>query len=155
MAERLLRDTQFEVRRAAGKVLTTYFASIPSEGKLVDSAFDKYAKMSRARIAKREGDDEVKMQKLFRRRLAGVIGLGAIVLANPYSVPPMARQALLRLTHFVSDPSPICDAVKLVLADFQRTHRDEWFRHKQAFTPEARGLGWSNGHCQGIFFVKY
>ena len=58
------------------------------------------------------------------------------MLANPYSVPPMARQALLRLTHFVSDPSPICDAVKLVLADFQRTHRDEWFRHKQAFTPE-------------------
>ncbi|OQR81092.1 hypothetical protein ACHHYP_16784 [Achlya hypogyna] len=62
-------------------------------------------------------------------------GLGAVVLAYPYSVPAFVPAALAELARHVHVAS-VADGAKAVLLEFRRTHQDSWHDDKAAFSTE-------------------
>ncbi|KDO35269.1 hypothetical protein SPRG_00116 [Saprolegnia parasitica CBS 223.65] len=63
----------------------------------------------------------------------GCFGIGAIVLAYPYSVPPFVPAILEELALHVHEAA-VTDVVKAVLLEFKRTHQDSWHEDKAMFT---------------------
>lgn len=60
------------------------------------------------------------------RRHGGVLGLCAFVRSNPYTVPEYVPPVLVRLAAHASAPFPVGAAAKACIADFRRTHQDNW-----------------------------
>ena len=56
--------------------------------------------------------------------------------AHPFDVPAFLPRVLAALAAHAGDPAPIAATVKRAVADFRRTHHDNWAQHQQAFTPE-------------------
>ncbi|VDL72706.1 unnamed protein product [Nippostrongylus brasiliensis] len=69
-------------------------------------------------------------------RHGGVLGLSAIVLASPYSVPSYLPDVLMRLCRYASEKQPIRDTVKRTLSEFKRTHQDSWREHESQFNED-------------------
>ncbi|EQC30750.1 hypothetical protein SDRG_11510 [Saprolegnia diclina VS20] len=63
----------------------------------------------------------------------GCFGIGAIVLAYPYSVPVFVPAILEELALHVHEAA-VTDVVKAVLLEFKRTHQDSWHEDKAVFT---------------------
>ncbi|KAF0689101.1 Aste57867_19373 [Aphanomyces stellatus] len=64
-------------------------------------------------------------------------GMGAIVLAYPYSVPEFVPALMEELTfhlHVDGSISYLSEIVKSVLLEFKRTHQDSWHEDKAAFS---------------------
>ncbi|VDM54378.1 unnamed protein product [Angiostrongylus costaricensis] len=79
--------------------------------------------------------DRTKSMDLLERH-GGVLGLSAIVLAAPYTVPSYLPDVLMRLCRFASDKQPIRDTVKKTLSEFKRTHQDSWREHESQFNED-------------------
>ena len=83
-----------------------------------------------------------------RRRHAGCLGVAAVVGAHPFDVPPFLPPVLAALARHAADPAPIAATVRRAVADFRRTHQDNWARHAAAFTEaelaEVTSLGSSS-----------
>ena len=58
----------------------------------------------------------------------------AIVERYPYSVPEFVPNALVLICSVVNDPGPASGIIKRALANFKRTHNDEWSQHMTKFT---------------------
>ncbi|KAE9418215.1 hypothetical protein Angca_003350 [Angiostrongylus cantonensis] len=79
--------------------------------------------------------DRTKSMDLLERH-GGVLGLSAVVLAAPYTVPSYLPDVLMRLCRFASDKQPIRDTVKKTLSEFKRTHQDSWREHESQFNED-------------------
>ncbi|KJH41163.1 HEAT repeat protein [Dictyocaulus viviparus] len=115
-----LSECQLEVRQTAadtlsGLIQSSFFAVTPY---LVNSYSDQAKSVD---VVQRHG---------------GVLGLSAIVLAAPYTVPSYLPDVLMRLCHFASDKQPIRDTVKKTLSEFKRTHQDSWREHESQFNED-------------------
>jgi proteasome activator subunit 4 len=67
---------------------------------------------------------------------AGILGLSALVLSVPYTIPSWLPDILVILSHSLKLPFPINGTVKKTFQEFWRTHQDNWIEHKLKFTPE-------------------
>jgi len=70
------------------------------------------------------------------RRHGGVLGLAALVRACPYTVPQWLPGVLDLLADHANDPYPLNTTVKATVAEFKRTHQDNWEECRQAFTED-------------------
>ena len=68
------------------------------------------------------------------RRHSGLLGLGAVVLAYPYSIPPFLPEVLMLVGAFLQATPPLQTTAKHVLSEFKRTHWDQWEAHRGAFS---------------------
>ena len=75
-------------------------------------------------------------RKSLRLRLAGVLGLGAIATAFPYTVPAFLPPVLVELSLHLSDPSPVFGSARSALANFIKTHGSDWQQQRDRFTLE-------------------
>ena len=68
------------------------------------------------------------------RRHSGLLGLGAVALAFPYSIPSFLPEVLMLVGAFLQAPPPLGTSAKHVLSEFKRTHWDQWEAHRGAFS---------------------
>ncbi|ULT88652.1 hypothetical protein L3Y34_007695 [Caenorhabditis briggsae] len=116
-----LNDNQIEVREKAAEALSTLLQS-----KFFETTPELVSKFSTAA----NSQDMVKAH-------GGVMGLSAIVLAFPYSVPPLLPGVLMTICRFATDKNAIIrEAVKRTLSEFKRTHQDSWREHEQQFNED-------------------
>jgi len=147
-----LKDSQNEVQDAASATLVGFMMTL-SEAKQVELA-EPFKALVSTKVPKKpnaadraaaEGDS-VKQAELDKRlkkhtsrlkkRHAGVLGLGALVLAHPYDIPSFLPDALILLSRCNADPVPVSTTVRHVFTQFKRTHHDNWEEHKRHFSPE-------------------
>lgn len=67
-------------------------------------------------------------------RQSGILGLASIIRAYPHEIKSFTPEILCIVAGHINDPSPIPLAVRRVLSDFWKTHRDMWTVHKREFT---------------------
>jgi hypothetical protein len=132
IARNCLRDKRPEVQDGAREVLTVmmHFCSYAEICEMCDA----FSKMAKRKVPKHVDKVPNKTSKAYRTRLAGVLGLTAIVERYPYSVPEFVPSALVLICSVVSDPGPASGIIKRALAKFKRTHNDEWTQHMTKFT---------------------
>lgn len=70
------------------------------------------------------------------RRHGGVLGLAALVRSSPYAVPAWLPAVLELLAAHAQDPFPLCTEVQATVAEFKRTHHDNWAECRAAFSEE-------------------
>ncbi|KAJ0407069.1 hypothetical protein P43SY_005342 [Pythium insidiosum] len=81
-----------------------------------------------------------------QKMASSVLGMSAIILAFPYSVPafvpPLFEElgCYLYLKHSTPTVSYLEKAVKDTLLEFKRTHQDNWLEIKANFTAEQRDV---------------
>uniref|UniRef100_A0A8R1I4D5 DUF3437 domain-containing protein n=1 Tax=Caenorhabditis japonica TaxID=281687 RepID=A0A8R1I4D5_CAEJA len=117
-----LNDNQIEVRERATDALSTLL-----QAKFFETTPELVAKFSQAAHLK---DDLIQAH-------GGVLGLSAIILAFPYSVPEFLPGVLMTICRFATDKNAaIREAVKRTLSEFKRTHQDSWREHEQQFNED-------------------
>ena len=143
----MLSDTQVEVREAAARALQSMLTSIPGSGGSAGGVSKMTAKMMKKlhRLAKSDFQRSTKgldaaaregRQKAVAKRHGGVLGLGALVLSQPYDVPEWLPNTLVSLAPNTQDPMPVGASAKKIFQEFRRTHRDEWHIFKNKFDEE-------------------
>lgn len=93
-------------------------------------------------------DEERTLRSLMRscrakelvERHCGVLGLCAYVTSRPYSIAAGLGAALGELSRHTSAPDPVPATLRLALADFRRTHQDDWPKHREQLTEEELDL---------------
>jgi proteasome activator subunit 4 len=75
-------------------------------------------------------------KKAISAKHAGLLGLQAFLAAYPYTVPAWMPDALLLISRAIADPDPIKSSVRKTIAEFRRTHLDNWQEIKEHFTEE-------------------
>ncbi|XP_035449064.2 proteasome activator complex subunit 4B isoform X2 [Spodoptera frugiperda] len=123
-ALKLMRDPRLEVRQSAAKLLTglMHCRALP--------------------------DESVTMQGLMRscrskqlvERHCGVLGLCGYLASRPYSLGARLGDVLAELARHTSAPDPIPATIRDALADFRRTHQDDWPKHREQLTEEELDL---------------
>ncbi|CAI5451722.1 unnamed protein product [Caenorhabditis angaria] len=117
----MLNDCQIEVRERAAEALSTLLQS-----KFFETTQELVQKFDTAATS----DNAIESH-------GGVLGLSAIVLASPYSVPRFLPDVLMRICRFATHRNAtIRDAVKRALSEFKRTHQDSWREHEQQFNED-------------------
>ncbi|XP_060805036.1 proteasome activator complex subunit 4B isoform X2 [Amyelois transitella] len=121
---KLMRDPRLEVRQSAAKLLTglMHCRALP--------------------------DEEKTLKKLMRschsrelvERHCGVLGLCAYLASRPYSLGPRLGDVLTELARHTNAPDPIPATIRTALADFRRTHQDDWPKHREQLTEEELDL---------------
>ena len=76
---------------------------------------------------------------LLTKKHSGLLGLGAVVLAFPYSIPPLIPEVLMLVGAFLQATPPLQETAKHVLSEFKRTHWDQWEVHRAAFSDVQLG----------------
>lgn len=158
---RLLEDNILEVREKAAQVLggLLHCAFLPATDKLLE-LFKKKCKtkvIKRANLvqgcaveAQLTEDGDVKSVTV---RHMGVLGLCAFISAYPYEVPEFIPAVFEHLGNHLNDPQPIPvsylfiksiiylliqnsfqTTIRKTLADFKRTHFENWHVHQMKFT---------------------
>ena len=127
-----LNDRRPEVQEGAQTVLMMMLLYIDEVGQ--NALCEYFSAMASAKIPKNKEKFPNKVKKAYRKRAAGVLGLSAIVERNPYSVPKFVPDALVLMCRVASDPGSANGIIKRSLANFKRSHNDEWEQHKLAFT---------------------
>ncbi|CAH0756348.1 unnamed protein product [Diatraea saccharalis] len=120
----LMRDPRLEVRQAAAKLLTG---------------------LMHCRALK---DEETTLRGLMKscrskqlvERHCGVLGLCGYMASRPYSLGPRLGDVLAELSRHTSAPDPIPETIRMALADFRRTHQDDWPKHRDQLTEEELDL---------------
>jgi hypothetical protein len=74
--------------------------------------------------------------KVAKKAVGGVLGLAAVVLAFPYSLPGQVPSAVAQLTCHVSRGGVVGDMAKFTVTDFKRSHHDSWQQQKRLFTAD-------------------
>ncbi|RHY86893.1 hypothetical protein DYB35_009937 [Aphanomyces astaci] len=132
--------------------LATTFRESVAAARKARATKQKQLKRHRILVARRGPDWEVSAKALEAlegatdemamdaRTVDGCYGMGALVLAYPYSVPafvPAVVEELSLHLHVTGKGrlSNVPEMVKAVLLEFKRTHQDSWHQDKLAFTP--------------------
>ncbi|XP_075982496.1 proteasome activator complex subunit 4-like isoform X2 [Anticarsia gemmatalis] len=123
-ALKLMRDPRLEVRQAASKLLTglMHCRALPDESRTIG------ALMRSCR------------SKELVERHCGVLGLCAYLASRPYSLGAALGDVLAELARHTSAPDPVPAAIRAALADFRRTHQDDWPKHREQLTEEELDL---------------
>lgn len=121
---KLMRDSRLEVRVAAAKLLTglMHCRALPDEERTL-------------RSLKRS----CRSKELVERH-CGVLGLCAYLASRPYSLGPRLGDVLAELARHTSAPDPVPATIRKALADFRRTHHDDWPKHREQLTEEELDL---------------
>ncbi|XP_072991036.1 proteasome activator subunit 4 [Typha latifolia] len=127
--ERLLVDTQVEVREHAAGVLASLMKGGDED---LSRAFrNRSYKEAQSTLKNR------KQRKLASGQLHGVVlALASSVLSVPYDMPGWLPDHVTLLARFIGEPSPVRSTVTKAVAEFRRTHADTWSIQKEAFTEE-------------------
>ncbi|KAF1771042.1 hypothetical protein GCK72_002867 [Caenorhabditis remanei] len=116
-----LNDSQIKVRERAADALSRLLQS-----KFFETTFELITKFSTAAHSK----DLTQLH-------GGVLGLSAIILSFPYSVPTLLPEVLMTICRFATDKNAtVRDAVKCTLSEFKRTHQDSWREHERQFNED-------------------
>ncbi|CAG4953561.1 unnamed protein product [Parnassius apollo] len=120
----LMRDKRLEVRQTAAKLLTglMHCRALPDENETLRSLMNS-----------------CRSQELVERH-CGVLGLCAYLTSRPYSLGPKLGDVLNELARHTSAPDPIPATIRTALADFRRTHQDDWPKHRDQLTEEELDL---------------
>lgn len=123
-ALRLMRDPRLEVRQSAAKLLTglMHCRALPDE----DRTLRALVKNCRS--------------KELVERHCGVLGFCAYLASRPYGLGPKLGDALAELARHTSAPDPIPATIRKALADFRRTHHDDWAKHRDQLTQDELDL---------------
>lgn len=123
-ASKLMRDTRLEVRTSAAKLLTglMHCQALPDEERTL-----------RALTRSCRSKDLVE-------RHCGVLGLCSYLASRPYSLGPRLGDVLAELARHTNAPDPIPATLRTALANFRRTHLDDWPRHREQLTQEELDL---------------
>ncbi|XP_039757771.1 proteasome activator complex subunit 4A-like isoform X2 [Pararge aegeria] len=123
-ALKLMRDPRVEVRQAAAKLLTglMHCRALPDEAKTLKA-------LTRS----------CRSKELVERH-CGVLGLCGYLSSRPYSLGPRLGDVLAELARHTSAPDPIPATIRTALADFRRTHQDDWSKHREQLTEEELDL---------------
>ncbi|RXM29311.1 Proteasome activator complex subunit 4 [Acipenser ruthenus] len=136
---KLLQDEQLEVREMAATTLSGLLqCNFLTMDAPMQTHFEKLCKTRLPKKRKRDPGsvvDTIPPADLVKRH-AGVLGLSACILSNPYDVPTWMPQLLMDLSAHLNDTQPIEMTVKKTLSNFRRTHLDNWQEHKQQFTDD-------------------
>ena len=138
VTERILYDTQLEVQQQASKQLLLQVSTLHSASPSVARSIRKFEKMALA--------DDADEQRQRRKRIVGVLGLSAIILAYPYSVPfPQAVITLARVAN--RQAASYGDIAQKTIDGFKRTHRDTWEKDKEHFGEELQMSRATSGYA--------
>ncbi|XP_050354061.1 proteasome activator complex subunit 4-like isoform X2 [Nymphalis io] len=123
-ALKLMRDSRVEVRQSAAKLLTglMHCRALPNE----DMTLKSLKRSCRS--------------KELVERHCGVLGLCAYLASRPYSLGPRLGNVLAELSKHTSAPDPIPATIRTALADFRRTHQDDWPNHREQLTEDELDL---------------
>uniref|UniRef100_A0A2A4JML8 Proteasome activator complex subunit 4 C-terminal domain-containing protein n=1 Tax=Heliothis virescens TaxID=7102 RepID=A0A2A4JML8_HELVI len=123
-ALKLMRDPRLEVRQSAAKLLTglMHCRALPDEERTL-------AALTRS----------CRSAQLVERH-CGVLGLCGYLASRPYSLGSRLGAVLAELARHTSAPDPVPAAIRAALADFRRTHQDDWPRHRDQLTEEELDL---------------
>ncbi|CAH2094496.1 unnamed protein product [Euphydryas editha] len=123
-ALKLMRDSRVEVRQSAAKLLTglMHCRALPNEEKTLKSLMRS-----------------CRSKELVERH-CGVLGLCAYLASRPYSLGPRLGNVLAELARHTNAPDPIPATIRTALADFRRTHQDDWPKHREQLTEEELDL---------------
>ncbi|XP_041968894.1 proteasome activator complex subunit 4-like isoform X2 [Aricia agestis] len=123
-ALKLMRDSRVEVRQSAAELLTglMHCRALPDE----DNTIKLFKRSCRS--------------KELVERHCGVLGLCAYLSSRPYSIGPKLGNILAELAKHTSAPDPIPATIRKALADFRRTHQDDWPKHREQLTEEELDL---------------
>ncbi|XP_039061137.1 proteasome activator subunit 4-like [Hibiscus syriacus] len=131
--ERLLQDSQVEVREHAAAVLAGLMKG-GDEDLATDFRERTYVEAN-----------TIQRSRKTRNRNSGhsvasvhgvVLALAASVLSVPYDMPSWLPDHVTLLAHFGGEPSPVKSTVTKAVAEFRRTHADTWNVQKDSFTEE-------------------
>ncbi len=149
LVESRLDDKQVEVADEAGDTLIGFVMTMPPAERsalamrllaLADTKLPRKVASPEpgAPVAEAEAFAKYRTRQArqLRKRLAGVLGMSAVVRASPFDVPSYLPQILADLAAHASDPNPVGPAVKGCIAEFRRTHADNWEAHRAVFTEE-------------------
>jgi proteasome activator subunit 4 len=152
LVEARLDDKQIEVQEAASACLVGFVASKHLHER--ESIANRLLKLAATGLPKGKAplvsaDDKIsspaseelrhfraQLAKAIRKRHAGCLGVAAVIQAQPFDVPPHLPAVIAALARHSGDPMPIGATVKKCVADFRRTHHDNWATHAAAFTEE-------------------
>ncbi|XP_048486309.1 proteasome activator complex subunit 4 isoform X4 [Plutella xylostella] len=123
-ALKLMQDSRLEVRQGAAKLLTglMHCQALPNE----NATLNKLMKFCRS--------------KELVTRHSGVLGLCAYLSSRPYSLGPRIGIVLAELSRHTNAPDPVPSTLRTALADFRRTHQDDWPKHRENLTEEELDL---------------
>ena len=127
-----LTDKRPEVQDGAREVLTVII-HFYSETE-IEKLSRVFSDMALTKVPKNKEKFPNKTKKAYRKRLAGVLGLAAIIQRFPYSVPRFVPDALVLMCRVAQDPGSASAIIKRTLAQFKRTHNDEWREHVMHFS---------------------
>merc|ERR1712083_503691 len=140
LSDHCLRDKQLEVRMTARNVLTTLIQSTRlNEEDRIRALQQRFEKLARTKLPKRnfetvESGFEKKVSGKLRKKHCGILGLSALVLSCPYTVPQWLPDVLSFISVFERQRAPIGTTCKKTVSEFKRTHQDEWHIFKEQFT---------------------
>ncbi|XP_031770190.1 proteasome activator complex subunit 4B-like isoform X2 [Galleria mellonella] len=123
-ALKLMRDPRLEVRQSAAKLLTglMHCRALPDEQQTL-----------------RTLTRNCRSKQLVERH-CGVLGLCAYLASRPYSLGPRLGEVLAELAKHTNAPDPIPATIRKSLAEFRRTHQDDWPKHREQLTEEELDL---------------
>lgn len=121
---KLMRDSRLEVRVSAAELLTglMHCRALPDEDRTLRSLMRS-----------------CRSKELVERH-CGVLGLCAYLASRPYSLGPQLGNVLSELARHTSAPDPVPATIRKALADFRRTHHDDWPKHREQLTEEELDL---------------
>ena len=135
-----LKDKELEVRIQARNVLTALIQSTNLKNienvKILQQRFEKLArtKLPKRNYENAESGFDKKMSQKLRKKHCGILGLSSLILSVPYTCPEWLPEILSFVAVFDRERAPICNTVKKTVAEFKRTHQDEWHIFKRDFT---------------------
>ncbi|KAE8725691.1 Proteasome activator subunit 4 [Hibiscus syriacus] len=131
--ERLLQDSQVEVREHAAAVLAGLMKGGDEDlaRDFRERAYIEANTIQRSRKTrnKNSGHSVASVHSV-------VLALAASVLSVPYDLPSWLPDHVTLLALFSGEPSPVKSTVTKAVAEFRRTHADTWNVQKDSFTEE-------------------
>ena len=137
-----LRDPELAVRIQARNLLTALIQSTSlKKTDKIKALQARFEKLARTKLAKRNyeksegGFDQKHAQGLkLRKKHCGILGLSSLILSVPYLCPAWLPEVLSFVAVFDRERAPIGSTAKQTVAEFKRTHQDEWHLFKRQFT---------------------
>ncbi|XP_028036645.1 proteasome activator complex subunit 4-like isoform X2 [Bombyx mandarina] len=119
-ALKLMRDSRLEVRQSAAKLLTglMHCRALPDEQRTL-------------RLLIRSARSKQLVERHF-----GVLGMCAYLSSRPYSIGSKFGDVLSELSRHTNAPDPVPATIRRALADFRRTHQDDWPKHRDQLSED-------------------
>jgi hypothetical protein len=146
-AKHLVEDGHVDVRKSATVALSSLVRSFNPSSEIMAQTASYFlqvvatnnVKRPRAKQPQEKGEKgtEPMASESVAKVLAGAAGLAALAAACPFSVPswlPVVIIALQRLSNHTN--GSIATLASEEVAQFWKTHRDEWYFHQRHFTEE-------------------